>query len=177
MTTIHGVLDISKIQAGAFDLKPAPLPLRSLVERHVEDVRVLARQKGLSLTSAIEEPEATVRFDEYCLSQALLNLLGNAVKFTEEGTITVRLCRAPEGELCLEIRDTGVGIDPGYLPRLFTPFSQELSGYTRPFEGSGLGLALARNYLALNGARISVESEKGRGSTFRVHFSRESEVA
>ena len=83
--------------------------------------------------------------------------------------------RAPDGRLCVEIRDTGIGISREYLPHLFEQFSQEQLGNTRRYQGSGLGLALTRKYLELNGAEISVQSEKGKGTTFTIHFSRESE--
>jgi CheY-like chemotaxis protein/anti-sigma regulatory factor (Ser/Thr protein kinase) len=99
-----------------------------------------------------------------------VNLLDNALKFTEHGTITVRLERGSDGDLCLEVRDTGVGIDESYRSRLFERFSQEDSGYTRRFEGSGLGLALVKNYVELNGARIAVESAKNKGSVFTIRF-------
>jgi CheY-like chemotaxis protein len=91
--------------------------------------------------------------------------------------VACRLYRATDGRLCLEIRDTGMGISEEYLPRLFQPFSQEQSGPMRKFQGSGLGLALARKYLELNGAEISVQSEKGKGTTFTIRFSQESEAA
>jgi CheY-like chemotaxis protein len=87
------------------------------------------------------------------------------------------LYRATGARLCLEIRDTGIGISEEYLPRLFQPFSQEHSGPARRFQGSGLGLALTRKYLELNGAEISVQSEKGKGTTFTIRFSQESEAA
>jgi CheY-like chemotaxis protein len=83
------------------------------------------------------------------------------------------LYRATDGALWLELRDTGVGIGQEFLPKLFTPFSQEQSGNTRRFEGTGLGLTLVRKYLELNSARISVESEKGKGTTFTVSFPKE----
>jgi CheY-like chemotaxis protein len=99
-----------------------------------------------------------------------VNLLDNAVKFTAHGKITVRLERGGDGDLCLEVRDTGVGIDESYRSRLFERFSQEDSGYTRRFEGSGLGLALVKNYVELNGAQIAVESAKNKGSVFTIRF-------
>jgi PAS domain S-box-containing protein len=176
LRTIGNILDISKIEAGAFTLMPTRLEIGPLLERLVMDFRVIAERKGIALTCTIDALGASVVFDEYCLTQALTNLLDNAVKFTERGAITCRLYRAPEGTLCLEIRDTGIGISEEYLPHLFAPFSQERSDTGRQFQGSGLGLALTRNYLELNGARISVQTEKGKGTTFTIHFSSESET-
>ncbi len=175
IATIHAVLDLSRIETGAFEVRPAEVRVGPLVRREAEPARALAEKKNLAFACEIEEPDATIRCDEYCLSHAVANLLDNAVKFTAKGKIAVRLFRAAEGPLCLEIRDSGVGIDPAYMPRMFKPFSQEEVGYTRRFEGPGLGLRLAWRFLEINGARLDVESTKGEGSVFRVWFSREVE--
>jgi CheY-like chemotaxis protein len=169
-------LDFSKIEARAFELRPQSVKLSSMLERHVEDMRILAEQKNLRLRCVVEDPKATVLFDEYCLSGALTNLLQNAIKFTQEGSVTARLYRGVDRNLKLSVTDTGIGIEPGYLARIFEPFSQEESGYTRRFEGNGLGLALTRSYLQLNGANISVQSQKGQGSQFTISFAPESEL-
>jgi len=175
--TIQGILDFSKIEAHSFELRPETLQLGRLLERHVQDMRVLAERKNLELVCSIEQPRAIVLFDEYCLSGALTNLLQNAIKFTKEGSITASLYRGPDRRLRVAVKDTGVGIDIGYLSRIFEPFSQEETGYSRSFEGNGLGLALTKRYLELNGATIDVQSRKGHGSTFTIAFSSESEVA
>ncbi|MGH7915122.1 MAG: ATP-binding protein, partial [Candidatus Binataceae bacterium] len=96
----------------------------------------------------------------------------NAIKFTERGEVAVRLGRDARAALCLEVRDTGVGIDADYLPHIFDAFSQENLGLTRRFEGVGLGLSLVRKYLELNGAEIAVTSEKSKGSIFTIRFPR-----
>jgi PAS domain S-box-containing protein len=174
--TIDNIMDTSKIEAGAFNLAPAQLEIGRLLEHLLADWRVAAERKGVALTCTIDTPVAAIVFDEYCLTQALTNLLDNAFKFTEQGGVACRLYRATDTSLYLEIRDTGIGISQEYLPRLFQPFSQEHSGTARKFQGSGLGLALTRKYLELNGAELSVQSEKGKGTTFTIHFSRGSEV-
>ena len=174
--TIQGILDFSKIEARAFELRPQSVKLASMLERHVEDIRTFAEQKNLRLRCIIEESKATVLFDEYCLSGALTNLLQNAIKFTEEGSVTAKLYRGADRILRISVTDTGIGIELGYLARIFEPFSQEESGYTRRFEGNGLGLALTRSYLQLNGASVSVQSRKRQGSTFTISFSPESEL-
>ena len=161
-----------KSRRGAFSLAPTRLEIGLLLERLLVDFRVTAERKGIALTCTIDVPGASVVFDEYSLTQALSNLLDNAIKFTDRGAITCRLYRATDGTLCLEIRDTGIGISEEYLPQLFEPFSQEHSDSGRQFQGSGLGLALTRKYLELNGAKISVQTEKGKGTTFAIHFSR-----
>jgi signal transduction histidine kinase len=137
---------------------------------------VLAAEKGLKLRLEIAESDATVRFDEYCLQSALSNLLQNAIKFTDRGEIVLGLDRDSTGTLKLEVRDTGIGIDNDYLPRLFEPFSQEQTGHRRRFEGAGLGLAFARKCVELGGAQISAASRKGEGSTFTIAFPRACEI-
>jgi PAS domain S-box-containing protein len=167
---LHGILDLSQIEAGVLEVKPAPLLLAPVVERQVEAFRPLAAAKGVALSCRDAAPGAVVRFDEHCLEQAVIQLLENAIKFTESGSISVTLLRDASGTLALEVRDTGVGIDGAFLPRLFEPFVQEESGYTRRFEGAGLGLALTRKYLELNGAAISVASRKGDGTAVTIRF-------
>ena len=174
--TIDNILEISKIEAAALNLTPAPVEIGRLLEQLLGDFRVVAESQSIALTCTIDAPGATIVFDEYCLTQALTNLLDNALKFTEQGAVTCRVYRATDRRLCVEIRDTGIGISLEYLPKLFQTFSQEQSGDARKFQGSGLGLALTQKYLELNGAEISVQSEKGKGATFTVHFSREIEV-
>ncbi|HUE39065.1 MAG TPA: ATP-binding protein, partial [Candidatus Binatia bacterium] len=111
------------------------------------------------------------------LSSAIRKLFDNAVKFTAQGEITVTLRQEADESLVLEVTDTGTGIGSGYLPNLFEPFSQEDPGLTRRFEGAGIGLALAKRFLELNGATVSAVSEKGKGSAFRIHFPKRIMVA
>jgi hypothetical protein len=108
--------------------------------------------------------------------EALRNLVDNAIKFTEHGSATVRLHRDATDTLCLNVVDTGIGIEAAFQLHLLEPFSQEDCGISRRFEGAGLGLALTRRYIELNGANLSVRSEKGVGSTFTIHFAK-AEVA
>jgi len=173
LDTIGAVLDLSRIESGAFELQPVAIRLAALVERHVKDLSVLARKKGIRLYSQIDAPDATVIFDEHCLSNTIINLLQNAIKFTEQGSVSVRVFRDRGGLLALEVRDTGDGIDAVYLPRLFEPFSQESQESARSHEGAGLGLALVRRYVEFNRARIEVESTKHVGTAFTVTFAHE----
>lgn len=170
LDTVSSILEFSKIESGAYRINPKPIVLGEFVERLLGEFRILAVKKGLALNAQIDEPRAVVSFDEGCLSNALTNLLQNAIKFTERGEVAVRLGRDARAALCLEVRDTGVGIDANYLPEVFEAFSQENPGLTRRFEGVGLGLSLVRKYLELNGADIAVASQKNRGSTFTIRF-------
>lgn len=176
LKTIQQILDYSRMEAGALVLNPAAIALAPFIEDQVNDLSVLADEKGLKLRLEIAESDATVRFDEYCLQSALSNLLQNAIKFTDRGEIVLGLDRDSTGTLTLKVRDTGIGIDDDYVPRLFEPFSQEQAGHSRRFEGAGLGLAFARKCVELGGARISAASRKGEGSTFTIAFPRACEI-
>jgi signal transduction histidine kinase len=173
LDTIASILDLSRIESGEYRLDPKPIALSEFIERLLGEFRILAARKGLALAAEIDEPRAVVTFDEGCLSNTLTNLLQNAIKFTEQGKVTVRLWRDADAALRLEVRDTGVGIDARYLPHIFQAFSQENPGLTRRFQGVGLGLSLVRKYLELNGAEIAVASEKSKGSAFTIRFAPE----
>src|SRR5690606_30361381 len=109
--------------------------------------------------------------DRCCIERILTNLVGNAVKFTDRGGVTV-LLEATEGEVVFTVRDTGIGIQETFLPELFGEFKQASSGYGRSYEGNGLGLAITRRIAHLLGGRVEVESEEGLGTEFRVHLPR-----
>jgi len=176
LKTIQQILDYSRMEAGALALNPSAIALAPFIEDQVNDLGVLAAEKGLELRLEIAESDATVRFDEYCLQSALSNLLHNAIKFTDRGEIVLGLDRDSAGTLKLEVRDTGIGIDDDYMPRLFEPFSQEQASHSRRFEGAGLGLAFARKCVELGGARIYAASRKGEGSIFTIEFPRTCEI-
>ena len=176
LKTIQQILDYSRMEARALTINPSAIALAPFIEDQAIDFNVLAAEKGLKLRLEIAESEATVRFDEYCLQSALGNLLQNAIKFTDRGEIVLGLDRDSTGTLKLEVRDTGIGIDNDYLPRLFEPFSQEQTGHHRRFEGAGLGLAFARKCVELAGGQISAASRKGEGSTFTIAFPRACEI-
>jgi PAS domain S-box-containing protein len=170
LKTIQQILDYSRLEAGVVTLNPSAIALAPFIEDQASDFNLLAAEKGLELRLDIAESDATVRFDEYCLQSALNNLLQNAIKFTDRGEIVLGLDRDATGTLKLKVRDTGIGVDNDYLPRLFEPFSQEQTGHHRRFEGAGLGLAFARRCVELGGAQISAASRKGEGSTFTIAF-------
>jgi histidine kinase/DNA gyrase B/HSP90-like ATPase/phospho-acceptor domain-containing protein/GAF domain-containing protein len=168
--TVEEIVDFSKIETGSLELNPVDFFVEPMLEELVDDFRSRAKAKGVNLSLDLGSPRARVRFDKYCLERAVTNLLHNAVKFTERGTISVRLTRDAAGGLKLEIRDSGIGIDESYMQHLFEPFSQEDSSYSRRFEGAGLGLALSRKYLELNGATFHVHSIKNVGTTCTIDF-------
>jgi signal transduction histidine kinase/DNA-binding response OmpR family regulator len=172
MAVINDVLDFSKIEAGRLDLDPAPFDLRDHVYGAVKAVAFRAQQKDVEVMCDIASnvPE-TVTGDPARLRQVLLNLLGNAAKFTERGEIVVGVTveEAAEGDAVVQfaVRDTGVGIPPEKQALIFDPFSQADASTSRKFGGTGLGLTISTRLVALMGGRISVESQPGVGSCFR----------
>ena len=184
LSIINDILDFSKIEAGRLTLEAIGFDL----QREVEDVAALlaggAHDKGLELTSFVEPgtPNA-VRGDPFRLRQILTNLLGNAIKFTERGEVTVRagaVEETPEDVVIrFEVKDTGIGMTEEQRSRLFQAFSQADASTTRRYGGTGLGLAISRQLVGMMGGEIGVESEPGEGSTFwfTVRLEKGTEVA
>lgn len=168
--TVDLILSVSRLRSGDLRLHPAPVDLCRFVPQIVDDLRPLATQKNLHLSLEMDVESAVRTVDEYSLSKAVENLIDNAIKFTEKGSVQVRLYQKDNDSCCISIRDTGIGIAEEYFPMLFEPHSQEETGLSRRYEGIGLGLALVKEYLALNGAEIHVQSRKGEGSNFTILF-------
>ncbi len=169
---INDVLDISKIEAGEVHLHLLPFDLSRSLEKVTQAVRPMLEKKGLALSLEIDPRVRVLRGDERRVEQVLMNLLGNAVKFTEHGGVKVR-ARAGDRDLRIEVSDTGIGIARQDLPTLFQPFRQIDTGLTRTHEGTGLGLSICKRLLDLMGGSIEVGSEPGVGSTFSVTLPRE----
>jgi signal transduction histidine kinase len=168
LALINDLLDLSKVEAGRLDLEPAPVDVPALVEGAMQMVAARASAAGVRLTVDIEPDVGVWRGDARRLHQILLNLLSNAVKFTPAGgDVRVRAAHAAGG-LAIAVADTGVGIAPEQMQRLFAPFAQARSRGLRGEEGTGLGLALSRRLAELHGGRLQVDSAPGRGSTFTL---------
>lgn len=169
--TIDLILNLSQIQIGTYEIHPKKINLNKHFTKIIlPEYEYKSKNKGLKLNFKCSAKNIVVESDEYMFEQIFTNLLDNAIKYTEEGSIDVIIDRNGDDKIYVDIIDTGIGISEEYLPKLFELFSQEEQGYTRKFEGNGLGLALVKNYCELNNAKISVESEKGVGSKFRVAF-------
>ncbi|WP_328474449.1 ATP-binding protein [Actinoplanes sp. NBC_00393] len=176
LVIINDVLDFSKIEAGELTLEERPFSLGSCVQQAINLVSLTADAKGLRLSSHLStDCPPVVIGDQSRIRQVLVNLIGNAVKFTEHGSVTVTISVEPEqptetGRVAvrLAVRDTGIGIPPDRLDRLFLPFSQADTSVARSYEGSGLGLVISQRLAeAMNGG-ICVDSTPGQGSTFTV---------
>jgi two-component system CheB/CheR fusion protein len=179
MELLNEILDLSRIEAGRFDLESIPFSLRQTVQQVGKILGVQAGEKGLQLISRLpdEVPDALLG-DPLRLRQVLVNLVGNAIKFTPQGEIVlaaaVRSQDSRQAYLEFSVTDTGIGIAPEDRQRIFAPFTQADASTTRRYGGTGLGLTISQRLVELMGGRIWVESQSGKGSTFRftVQFAR-----
>jgi PAS domain S-box-containing protein len=169
LDTLNAVLDLSRLEAGEMTLDPRPIEIGSETEEIASFLRPLASEKGLELVVDVSDQKTYCLIDPSAYHIILNNLLGNAIKFTREGGVNVRIRRTPTHGV-LEVEDTGIGIDESFLPELFEEFKQESNGLTRTHEGAGLGLAITRRLVEMMNGRIDVGSTKGHGTTFIVSF-------
>jgi signal transduction histidine kinase/DNA-binding response OmpR family regulator/HPt (histidine-containing phosphotransfer) domain-containing protein len=171
LTIVNDILDISKMEAGMLRIETIDFALRNVIEGTTELFAETARRKGVELTTLVmsDVPDA-LRGDPGRVRQVLTNLVGNAIKFTPAGDVTVRVSRedasAGRASVRFEVSDTGIGIAPEAVPTLFQPFVQADGSTARRFGGTGLGLAISRQLVERMGGTIGFETEKGRGSTF-----------
>jgi CheY-like chemotaxis protein/HPt (histidine-containing phosphotransfer) domain-containing protein len=164
---INDLLDLSKIEAGRLELHNEPLRVRALLEERIALLAPRAREKGLALRLEIAaDVPAVVSGDATRLAQTLTNLLGNAIKFTPAGSVTLGVTREDGDRLCFAVADTGIGIAPSKLETIFEPFTQADGSVTRAFGGTGLGLSITRSLVELMHGSISVTSTPGQGTTF-----------
>ncbi len=168
-TTLNNILDISKLESGNQQANLKELDLFKFLREYVKFFKTVAVEKGLSFNFESGEEILNVFIDEEMIITIIDNLLGNAIKYTESGGITL-IARREEGEVVIEIKDTGIGV-PEHLQKLiFEPFRQASEGYDRSFEGTGLGLTLVKKYTNLMGGTITLKSKIGEGSTFILKF-------
>jgi PAS domain S-box-containing protein len=170
LALINDILDLSKIESGKMDLELNTVEVRSLCESSLTFVKQQANHKQINLNFQIADGVTDLKADERRLRQVLVNLLSNAVKFTpEKGSVQLQVRADPVGEMVeFHIRDTGIGIAPENMNRLFQPFVQLDSSLSRRYEGTGLGLSLVRRIMDLHGGSVSVDSQIGRGSCFTI---------
>jgi PAS domain S-box-containing protein len=177
LALIEDLLNYSQLHGNNLELRTEPIDLIQLVCITVDGMRSLADQKGLSLQVHIPPNEILIDNDPYRLDQVLSNLLSNAIKFTAVGCISIHLWELPEGRVAITVSDTGIGINPVDQHRIFKPFWQVNQGTTREFGGTGLGLAISKTIVEQMQGSISVESQPGEGTTFRVELPRSLEPA
>jgi signal transduction histidine kinase len=164
---INDLLDLAKLEEGFLRLRVEPMDLRSLIEEIVSYSRPLAARKGLSLDLVVKNAPRELYADGEKLERVFVNLLSNALKFTDAGTVTITL-DAQGGEARVAVEDTGIGIPPEQMRQLFQRFSQGDASITRRYGGTGIGLAYAKEIVELHGGRVAVDSTLGKGSRFTV---------
>src|SRR5438067_6072499 len=168
LSLINDILDLSKVEAGRMELELGQFSLPAALENGLTMVKERASRHGITLSLQVEPAIGLIEADERKVKQVVFNLLTNAVKFTPDGG-RVELSAtqaAPDGEVLISVKDTGIGIAAEDQERIFEEFRQATGGTARSQEGTGLGLALTRRFVELHGGRIWVESEVGQGSTF-----------
>ncbi|NTW04039.1 MAG: response regulator, partial [Oscillochloris sp.] len=178
LTIINAILDLSKIESGHMEIEPQPCDIYACIESVLDLIIVAASAKGLDLAAMIApDVPRQLRVDVTRLRQILVNLLGNAVKFTTAGEVTLQVTCARDPSLgnqrlrlYFEVRDTGIGIAGDKMHRLFLAFNQVEASTTRTYGGTGLGLVISKSLSELMGGGISVESDLGKGTTFRVNI-------
>jgi hypothetical protein len=173
LALINDILDLSKIEAGKMDMHLESFPIAPLIEDIIKTIQPLAAKSSNELTVSCPAGVGTMHADQTRVRQALLNLVSNANKFTERGKVTVDVRRAAEGGrdwMTMEVADTGIGMTPEQVSRLFQEFMQADASTTRKYGGTGLGLAISRRFCQMMGGDITVESEVGRGSTFTIRL-------
>jgi signal transduction histidine kinase len=190
LALINDILDLAKIESGKVEITLAPIVCQPLIDEVTASLRLLAEQKGLRFTVAAPAEPVIVQADRRALSQILINLINNAIKFTDHGGVGIELAyqqaatdtqptssgqpnaagdhRRP---VFIRVTDTGIGIKPADQARLFEEFVRADSATVREREGTGLGLRLSRHLARLLGAQIAVQSKEGVGSTFTLIFS------
>ena len=168
--TVDLILNMSELQSGGYKIKPRNINLcNGVLEQMVNEYKNRAHEKGLQFEVNCKLKEIYIFADYHAVNQIISNLLNNALKYTAKGKIELSLKQSSKHGI-VEVKDSGIGISDEYLPKLYAPFSQEEQGYSRKFEGNGLGLSLVKQYCDLNNAQIEVESKRGEGSTFRIKF-------
>lgn len=161
---ISNILEISRMESGKFELAKIDMNLKKLIDDVMKELKILAEQRGIKLVSNIEKLPR-IKADDTRLKEILNNLLTNAIKFTEKGTITVA-AKKEKGNIAVSISDTGIGIAPEKMQNLFKKFYQVDSSLGRRYGGTGLGLAITKSLVEAHGGKITVKSELGKGTTF-----------
>ncbi|EJM30985.1 ATP-binding protein [Pseudomonas sp. GM25] len=173
MELIGEILDLTKIEAGQFELRSSRCHPEQLARAVLEGFASLARQKNLELNFISDQADSAVELDSLRFRQILSNLLSNAIKFTPQGSVTVELNLTPDVDrthLCLAVRDTGIGLDDQQRQRLFQPYTQFEAGDSEMQTGTGLGLSICRQLTELMGGRLTCESRPGQGTCFTLNL-------
>ncbi|MDP4176066.1 MAG: PAS domain-containing sensor histidine kinase [Bacteroidota bacterium] len=169
--TIDLILNMSQLQNETIEVKPVEFDMaENVLKPLVKEAGQIASRKNIKISFVNKASSQKIIGDEVTISQIFEQLIDNAIKYTPQGCVEITQYLDNDSNMCVKVKDSGIGISQEYLPQLFTMFSQEEMGYTRKYDGNGLGLALVKRLAELNKARVKVESEKGKGSSFTVIF-------
>lgn len=172
---VNELLDVSKIETGVIQLVKEEADLGDLIDKSIMNFIILASDKSTSIRFHNGLSNPYVRIDRMKILQVVNNLINNAVKFTDSGTITVRARELEDGNIAVSVQDTGVGIKPSHMPRIFDQYTLFHRDGTRGEAGTGLGLVICKRFVELHGGSIRVDSDTGKGSTFEFIIPRGSE--
>lgn len=168
--TMDLIINTSQLTTSKYEPTLSKVNIEEMLSVIHSEYKTFAEEKNIIFNLNIATPiNSVVSVDEYSVHQIFVNLVDNALKFTEKGNVDINVFRENNFK-CVEIKDSGIGISSHYIDNLFSTFSQEKTGYTRPYEGTGLGLSLVKNYVDINKATISVKSLPDAGSSFTVKF-------
>ena len=170
LALINDILDLSKIEAGRMDLEFRPVRVVAIAREVVDLLSPQAHAAHIDLTLQVQDPIPQIQTDSDKLKQVLINLIGNAIKFTAEGTVSVHIQQTGSAALTIRVSDTGIGIPKNKLDTIFEPFRQADSSTSRQYGGTGLGLTISRSIIQLLGGCILVQSQTGEGSTFSIEL-------
>lgn len=167
---VEEILDFSKLQEQQLQLCLEEFDLTELLQATTSELQSLAAQKNLAFNLILPSENVMVVNDRLRLRQVVINLISNAIKFTHEGGITIELLELPEGRIAVSVRDTGIGIAPEHQAQIFQEFWQVDQSTSRCYQGTGLGLSISKQLITLMQGSLSVESESGQGTLFRVEM-------
>jgi signal transduction histidine kinase len=166
---VDDVLAVSKLESGTMDFQKKDAQIIDIIKQTAEEIKPMAEKKGLDLKTELPAKLPMISVDEWRTAQVLRNLISNAIKFTEKGGVTVS-ARQEKNDIIVDVKDTGIGVKPEDMPRLFEKFFQGQSGADRKYEGTGLGLPIAKMIVERQGGKIWVNTELGKGSVFSFSF-------
>lgn len=168
--TVDMILNYSRLYARDYPLEQKEIELSSICNNLVLEFQTAAKVKSLKLSFESSIGEVFINADEYSVTQIISNLIDNAIKYTKEGFVKVTLNKNSDNEAVVKVSDSGIGISKDFLKNIFEPYVQEEMGYSRAYDGIGLGLALVKKFSDMNNARVHIESVKGKGTTVIVNF-------
>lgn len=167
--TIDLILNMSELQLGTYEVTKKEFDIEKLLNVLIREYSTAVASKKLMLKLNSTTNNTIINNDDYAVNQIFANLIDNAIKYTHKGEINITINKE-NNQIVVRVNDTGIGISEEYLKKIFTPFTQEEQGYSRSYDGTGLGLALVKKYCELIGAEIKVKSTKGKGTVFSIHF-------